>query len=415
MTEFNRRTLLKGMGVSMAFPWLETLAVAKKASAKKRFVAIDLCLGLHPNSFFPTGTGKNYKLSPYLNKLKAHRNDFTVFSGVSLPEVNGGHADFVSFLTGAPNPGTSSFKNSISLDQYAAAKLGNETRHSYLAMSTKSCTLSYSNTGIAIPTENSSVRLFKKLFLKGTAREISAQVKKLDHGKSILDTVDSQAKRLVKNVSKRDREKLDEYFTAVRETEKRIKKAETWVHQPKPNVKLNIKKDPEFGNIKSRVSDMYDLMHLAIETDQTRFMTFYIDGMNAVAPIKGVNAGYHNLSHHGKDPDKIKQLNLIEFELMSLLNTFLSKLKSSKENGNPLLDNTLVLFGSHLGNGSNHSSKNLPILLAGGKYNHGQHLAFDTKNNYPLSDLYVSILQGLGLNESKFSSGNKTMQGLQLS
>ena len=414
MTEFNRRTLLKGLGVSMALPWLETFASSNNKADKKRFVAIDLCLGLHPESFFPKGTGKNYKLSPYLEKLKSHKENFTVFSGTSLPEVNGGHADFVSFLTGAPNPGTSSFKNSISLDQYAATRLGNETRHSYLAMSTKACTLSYSSTGIAIPAENSSLRLFKKLFMKGSKKEISSQLKRLDHGKSILDTVNTQAKRLQGKVSKRDNEKLDEYFTAVRETEKRVHKAESWVHRPKPNVKLKITKDPELGNIKGRVADMYDLMHLAIETDQTRFMTFYIDGMNAVAPIKGVSAGYHNLSHHGKDPDKIKQLNLIEFELMSLFNTFLSKLKSSKENGQSLLDDTIVLFGSHLGNGSNHSSKNLPVLLAGGKFKHGQHLAFDTENNYPLSDIYVSILQGLGLNESKFSSGNKTMQGLQL-
>ena len=412
--DINRRILLKGLGVSMALPWMETFASSKGSVKKKRFVAIDLCLGLHPESFFPKEAGKNYKLSPYLEKLKSHKNDFTVFSGVSLPEVNGGHADFVSFLTGAPNPGTSSFKNSISLDQYAAAKLGSETRHSYLAMSTKACTLSYSKTGIAIPAENSSTRLFKKLFLKGTEREIISQLKKLDHGKSILDTVNNQAKKLVSNVSKRDRSKLDEYFTAVRETEKRVQKAEEWIHKPKPNVGLKITKDPELGNIVGRVTDMYNLMHLALETDQTRFMTFYIDGMNAVAPIKGVSAGYHNLSHHGKDPDKIKQLNLIEFEIMSMFNDFLTKLKTSKENGTSLLDDTIVLFGSHLGNGNNHSSKNLPILLAGGKYKHGQHLAFDKDNNYPLSDIYVSILQGLGLNESRFSSGTKTMQGLQL-
>ena len=399
----------------MALPWMETFAAANKNKARKRFVAIDLCLGLHPESFFPKSQGKNYQLSPYLEKIKDHRSDFTVFSGTSLPEVNGGHADFVSFLTGAPNPGTSSFKNSISLDQYAAMKLGNETRHSYLAMSTKACTLSYSATGIAIPAENDTSKLFKKLFMKGTDREIKSQLKQLDHGKSILDAVGRQAKSLRKKISKRDESKLDEYFTAVRETEKRVKKAEDWIYKPKPQVSLKIKNNPQLSDVSARVSNTYDLMHLAIETDQTRFMTFYIDGMNAVAPIKGVSAGYHNLSHHGKDPDKIKQLNAIEFELMSQFNNFLSKLKKSKEGNESLLENTTVLYGSHLGNGNNHSSKNLPILLAGGNFQHGQHLAFDEKNNYPLSDLYVSILQSLGLNESRFSSGTKTMQGLQLS
>ena len=413
MKNLNRRTVLKGLGVSMALPWMETFAAKSSNEAKKRFVAIDLCLGLHPESFFPTGEGFNYKLSPYLEKLSGHKNDFTVFSGTSLPDVNGGHADFVSFLTGAPNPGTSSFKNSISLDQYAAMKLGKDTHHSYLAMSTKACTLSYSATGIAIPAENDTSVLFRKLFMKGSDREIQTQLKKLDHGKSILDAVNAQAKNLVKKVSDKDKSKLDEYFTAVRETEKRVKKAEDWIYKPKPEVSLKINKNPELADISGRVSNMYDLMHLAIETDQTRFMTFYIDGMNAVAPIKGVTAGYHNLSHHGKDDTKIKQLNAIEFELMDQLNNFLTKLKTTKEAGNPLLDNTIVLYGSHLGNGNNHSSKNLPVLLAGGNFKHGQHLVYDTQNNYPLSDLYVSILQGLGLNESRFSSGTKTMKGLQ--
>lgn len=413
MKNISRRTVLKGLGVSMALPWLEALASGKKSLSKKRFVAIDLCLGLHPESFFPQSAGNDYQLSPYLEKIKQHKNDFTVFSGVSLPEVNGGHADFVSFLTGAPNPGTSSFKNSISLDQYAAVKLGNETRHSYLAMSTKACTLSYSSTGIAVPAENDTSRLFRKLFMKGTEHEVNSQLKKLKHGKSILDAVNTQAKQLVNKVSKRDEAKLDEYFTAVRETEKRVKKAEDWIYKPKPSVGLKIDKNPDIGDVIGRVSNMYDLMHLAIETDQTRFMTFYIDGMNAVAPIKGVSAGYHNLSHHGKDLGKIKELNAIEFELMNALNNFLSKLKKSREGEANLLENTQVLFGSHLGNGNNHSSKNLPVLLAGGKFRHGQHLAFDTKDNYPLSNLYVSILQELGLDETSFSSGTKTMQGLQ--
>ena len=225
MNNYSRRTILKGLGISMALPWMETFAGTNSKSSKRRFAAIDLCLGLHPESFFPKGIGKNYHLSPYLAKLKDHKNDFTVFSGTSLPDVNGGHADFVSYLTGAPNPGTSSFRNSISLDQYAAMKLGNETRHSYLAMSTKACTLSYSSTGIAIPAENDTSRLFRKLFMKGTDREIKSQLKRLDHGKSILDAVENQAKNLRKKVSKRDESKLDEYFTAVRETEKRVKKA----------------------------------------------------------------------------------------------------------------------------------------------------------------------------------------------
>lgn len=385
MKQFNRRTLLKGLGVCMALPTLDVMA--QSTVDKKRFVAIDLCLGLHPESFFPKETGKNYKESLYLEKIKQHRNDFTVFSGANFPKVNGGHSDFQAFLTGAPNPGSSSFKNSISIDQYAAAKLGEDTRYNYLALSTRSGTLSYSGTGIPVPAVNKSENLFKQLFLQGKKWEVERQLRSIQQGQSIMDTVNDQAKRLNKHVSKADKVKLDEYFTTVRDTEKRLIKAESWVNKPKPKVDLKPFKNKKPEDIVGKMNQFFTLMHLALETDQTRFMTFYIDGMNGVAPIAGVNAGYHNLSHHGKDPSKIKQLQLIELAIMSEFNSFLAKIKKSN-----LLDSTTVLFGSHLGNGNNHSTKSLPIVLAGGGFKHGQHIAFTEEEDYPLSNLYVSIL-----------------------
>lgn len=182
----------------------------------------------------------------------------------------------------------------------------------------------------------------------------------------------------------------------------------------KPQVGIKDFKDKNAEGIVGKMIQMYSLIHLALETDQSRFITFYIDGMNDVAPINGVKSGYHNLSHHEKDPEKIKQLQLIEFEIMQAFNTFLNKMKSLSNEQVSLLDSTTVLFGSHLGNGNNHSTTNLPIIIAGGGFKHGSHVAFKEEENYPLSNLYVSILQNLGLKIKSFSSGKATMRGLNI-
>jgi hypothetical protein len=163
-----------------------------------------------------------------------------------------------------------------------------------------------------------------------------------------------------------------------------------------------------------RLGLMYDMMHLAVETDSTRFITFFDTGMNAVPNIKGVHTDYHMLSHHAKDPMKIEQLTILETEVMKVFGGFLKKLANSREAGSPLLDNTTVLFGSNLGNASSHDTKNMPIILAGGGFKHGQHLAFDQQNNYPLPKLYVSVLQRLGLETGTFASCTGTMDGLEM-
>jgi hypothetical protein len=163
-----------------------------------------------------------------------------------------------------------------------------------------------------------------------------------------------------------------------------------------------------------RLGLMYDMMHLAIETDSTRFITFYVTGMNAVPSIQGVDTDYHMLSHHAKDPTKIAQLTTVETAVMQALGGFLKKLAESREAGSSLLDNTMVLFGSNLGNASSHDTRNMPIILAGGGFRHGQHLAFDRQNNYALPNLFVSMLQRLGLETDTFASSTGTMDGLEM-
>ncbi|MFZ9825078.1 MAG: DUF1552 domain-containing protein, partial [Gemmataceae bacterium] len=210
--------------------------------------------------------------------------------------------------------------------------------------------------------------------------------------------------------------KLSEYFSAVREVEIRMTKAQEWVQKPKPKVDMKPPVDIQSSlEISARVRLMIDMIHLALQTDTTRFITFALNGLNAVPVISGVTQDWHNLSHHGQDPSKLSELRIIEIEQMRLFGELLKKLKSSTENGVPLLNSTTVMFGSNLGNASSHDNKNMPIIIAGGPFKHGQHIAFDPRKNPPLCNLYVSMLQGLGVETDKFGSSTGTINGLELS
>ena len=255
--------------------------------------------------------------------------------------------------------------------------------------------------------------VFKKLFLAGKPDEKARQLQRLRDGQSILDVVTERTKSLRHRLSGRDREKLGQYFEAVREAERRLARAEAWEHQPKPHVDVKPPRDEtDSKRIVERQRLMYDVIHLALETDSTRFVTYNISGMNAVPVIPGVDLDYHNLSHHGKDPEKIKQLTIVESAIVTEFATLLKKLNESKEHEGTLLDSTMVLFGSNLGNASSHDTKNMPIVLAGGGFRHGQHLAFDRDNNYPLPNLFVSMLQRLGMETDTFGTASGPMDGL---
>lgn len=418
MTSLSRRSFLRASGVAVSLPFLESLqtrAFAAKAPVKRRMVAVNVGLGLHAPNIVPQQAGRDYELTPYLKAIGEFRNDFTFISGTSHPEVGGGHYSGKSFLTAARHPNSAGFKNTISLDQFAAERLGGETRFNSLALTISSPGLSWSRSGVEIPAESRPSRVFKKLFLEGKPSEKSKQIERLRDGRSVLDLVLGNAKRMQHRLTGRDKEKIDQYFTAVREAELRLQKAQAWEKRPKPEVKVAEPRDElDRSKMIERIGQMYDMMHLAIETDSTRFITFYDTGMNAVPSIAGVDTDYHMLSHHAKDPQKIQQLTIVETEVMQALGRFLQKLRDSSEAGSSLLDNTMVLFGSNLGNASSHDTKNMPILLAGGGFRHGQHLAFDQKNNYPLPNLYVSMLQRLGLETDTFASGSGTMNGLEM-
>jgi hypothetical protein len=415
-----RRTFLRGAGVAIALPYLEYLesllpcgAATVSSRARRRMIAINIGLGLHGPNIIPTRAGREYELPIYLKILGEYRDQFTVMSGVSHPEVGGGHLSYKSFLTCAPHPNSAGFRNTISLDQFAAAQLGTETRFASLSLSTSGPGLSWSRSGVEIPTYRRPSLVYQKLFVDGSPEEVARRVERMKEGQSVLDVVMDKTRRMKRRLGGRDREKLDQYFEAVREAERRLLKAEAWEHRPKPKVDAEQPRDhTDPKEMIGRMRLLYDVMHLAIESDSTRFVTCNFPGMNAVPVIPGIDVDYHNLSHHAKDPAKVKQLTIVESAVVNELAEFLKKLDGSAQGDGSLLDSTMVLFGSNLGNASSHDTKNMPIVLAGGGFDHGQHLAFDRKDNYPLPNLYVSMLQRLGMETDRFGTGSATMRGL---
>jgi hypothetical protein len=421
ISRFSRRTLLRGAGVTIMLPLLETRSVhatreVETGQPPRRMICINTTLGLHTPNLFPTETGPNYQLTPYLEPIRDFKEDFTVFSGLSHPDVDGGHPAEMCYLTAAPHPRADNFKNSISLDQYAIEQLVPDTRFPALVLASSSSRgLSYTRSGVPIPAEDRPSRVFKNMFVNGTPAEVAAQMQRLKQGESIMDTVLEEARGFQRGLGILDRRKLDEYFSSVREVEQRMIKAQDWTQRPKPQVDAKPPTDIASSvEVPARVRLMIDLMHLALQTDSTRFITFALNGLNAVPVIPGVTQDWHNLSHHGQDPAKLAELRVIEVEQMRLFGELLARLKNTQEAGESLLDRTIVLFGSNLGNASSHDNKNLPIIVAGGGFKHGQHLAFDPVKNPPLCNLYVQFLRRLGANTESFGSSTGTIPNFDL-
>ncbi|HZV06734.1 MAG TPA: DUF1552 domain-containing protein [Gemmataceae bacterium] len=418
----SRRRFLRGAAVALALPLLESMqapfARAAAGPEPRRMFCICNNLGVLPEPFFPKDVGRDYALSPYLKLLQEHRADFTVLSGVSHPFVDGGHPSDISFLTAAPHPASSSFRNSISLDQLVAERIGTLTRFPSLTLAVNGGrSLSWTRTGVAIPPEGQASRVFNQLFLQGSPAEIEDQLRELDTGRSILDVVAGQAKDLQRQVGSRDRSRLDQYFSSVRDLEHRLQESRGWANKPKPKVKASPPTDPTSpAQYMAKVQIMYDLARLAFETDSTRAITLMLNSVGTpVVQIAGatITDSYHNLSHHGKAEEKLAQLKVIDEWHMKLLAHLLKGLKSVKEEGTTLLDCTMVLYGSNLGDANAHSTTNLPTLFAGGGFRHGQHLVFDRSRNYPLPNLFVSMLQRMGIEETSFGPSTGTMRGLE--
>jgi BMFP domain-containing protein YqiC len=358
-TPLSRRHFLRGTGAALlSLPLLDAMtptfgraADASVVASPKRFVAACATLGFHTPFLFPSKAGREYELPPYLKLLQNHRDDFTVISGLSHPEQQGnnGHASEMTWLTAAQRPGLAGFRNTVSLDQLIAAQIGIETRFPFLALSTSGRSMSWTASGVEIPGETSPEKLFKALFIEGTVQEVAAEMRQLQRGRSILDTVLGEANKLQRELGPRDRNKLDEYLTAVRNLESRLQQSQGWSTRPKPKTDATPPKDITDNNDaigKQRL--MYDMIVLGLQTDSTRTVTFQLSGMNAVpSNIAGVSNDWHNI----------------------------------------------------------------PVLVAGGGFKHGSHVAHDEKQNTPLANVFVSLAQRMGLEIDRF--GSSTAAGIR--
>jgi hypothetical protein len=425
----SRRSFLRGAGVSLALPWLEAFpsACAAEATADPgppvRAIFISNNLGVLPKPFFPLTVGREYTLSPYLERLAAHRADFTVISGLSHPNVRGGHSTENCFLTAARNPTASGFRNTISLDQFAAEQIGHRTRFPTLNLGVNidkgNRSLAWTRDGCLVPAEDRPSRLFEKMFVTGSAADVAARRRQLRERGSILDTLDDDARRLEARVSSTDRRRLDQYLTSIRELEERLQVAGAWEDRPKP---VPAAEKPDDVTDRARLFEgfesMLDITRLAIETDSTRLVTLMVDSFATpafrLADERTTTDGYHNLSHHGQSVEKIAQLEDADRWQMDLLAGLLSRLAERREGEGRLLDSTILLFGSNMGDANTHDNTNLPILLAGGGFRHGSHLAFPHDDNTPLSNLFVSVLQRLGVAADAFGSSAGPLQGLRV-
>ena len=411
-----RRTFLQAAGVSLALPFLESMTPvfgSNKETPPKRLIFVCTSLGLHGPNLWPETTGVDYEETPYLKLLRDHRRDFTLMAGLSHEDQDGRqpHDSEMTWLTSARKPGSAGFRNSISVDQFAANHFGNVTRLPSVTMGTvKAQSQSYTSGGVMVPAETSPAKMFAKMFLQGKPNEVIAQKRRLSDGRSILDELDSQTRALRAEASSADNHLLDDYFQSIRQAETNIAAVQGWVDKPKPTIDLPAPQDiHDPTDLIGRTKLLMDLVPLIVQTDSSRVVTVMVQDHYVVPKVEGVTGNHHNLSHHGQDPTKIAQLEKIEAGIVGCFSDLLTKMQSGTESGSTLLDNTSILFGSNLGNANAHDARNLPIFLAGGGYEHGRYIDMKKQHDAPLSNLYVRLLQDAGVKTDAFGQSTSSL------
>ena len=415
-SRITRRGVLKGGAVLLALPALESLAPRALATTlieqPKRMVNICNTLGLYADSWFPKTPGAGYEAGEYLAHIDQHRDRYTLFSGLAHKNQNGrqAHNSEITWLTSAEHPGLDGFQNTISLDQVVANHLGYVTRFPSVTLgSLTPQSQSYTSSGVMVPAETSPASVFANMFLQGDAESVRREKQKLADGGSILDRLRTEAAALRRTVSDVDRKKLDAYFESVRTAEAELVEIQAWQQRPKPTVSAEIPADVEDpAELIARVKLMLGLIPLVLQTDSSRVVSLMIQDHSIVPNVPGVSGDHHGLSHHGQDPDKIAQLRLIENQIVTAFAGLMDTLAAPSESGESLLDTTTVLFGSNLGNANSHSSTDLPILVAGGNYKHGQHVVHEGPNR-PLSDLFLTLLQGMDVPTEQFGHSEQAL------
>jgi len=418
-----RRAFLKSAGVCLALPALESMIPAFAASptrqTPKRLVAVGNSFGMYQPSFFPKATGANYEMPELLQPLAKLRNSFSIFSNLDHG-LTGGHFGVHSFLSGVLKVDAKNMPDgNISLDQRAAEVLGSSTRFPTLTVGSSGglhngCQMSWTRSGVRVPPITGPRELFQKLFIQDSDEGKKAATERSVLKKSILDSVLKDANAMAKSVTPQDRDKLDEYLTAVRESEMKVEQGRHWIGVPKPKAPID---EPRNQGVVLDLPLLYDLIVLALQTDSTRIATLEISSEQFDASLLGVSGGYHLTSHHGQQEDKIRDLVKLELYQTKQFARFLEKLNTLKDesSGTSLLENSMILFGSGMGNSNAHTNTDLPIMLAGGGFKHGQHIALPQEGykRVPLSNLYLSILNRMGVEDEYFSQSTGTLTQLE--
>ncbi len=409
----DRRHFLRGLGMALALPAFESLNVGFAASAPspkpRRLICIGNHLGFWPGGFFPTAEGRDYAISQTLAPLQAHRGDFTVFSHLDHG-AKGGHGAVHSFLTGVKKEESAGFpEKNISIDQVAAEHVGSATRYpSITAGIGEGTNMCWNRAGVCLPPVDNPARLFEALFVESSAGAKAAERVRLSNRASVLDALRESAKQLGGNLDAADRSKLDQYLTSVRDVERRLKMSEAWLGRPKPKSPIDAIKDEERMQIEE-IPLFLDLMTLALQTDSTRVATFEVPLQFHTTDLDV--GSYHGLSHHSKQEGLLTQLQVVEKYLMTQFAHLFGKLKEAG-----LMDSTLVVTGSGMGNASNHSNRDLPVLLAGGGLKHQGHLVCpeEDRKRIQLSNLWLSTLQWFGVERQRFGRSTGTFTPMKI-
>lgn len=416
----NRRSfILRSIGATLALPQLQSLMAATveanpavqvaagAGAGARRFVAIGNLLGFQTKQFFPTTAGRDYEKTTLLEPIWDNRSQMTVYRGLDHG-VKGGHFAVHSFLSGVLNSEAQNRPDgNVTIDQYLAEAVGFQTRFPSLTVGSEGgihggCQIAWTKSGVRVPPITGPAELFEKLFISDSKERQARRVEENHVQASILDSVLVEANRLTRQVNYEDKEKLDEYLTSVRDVEKRLELRQRWASQPKPEAPFG---KPANRNAAEDLPLLYELIALALMTDSTRIATLEIGG-DFLPQHLGIDKSHHGLSHHGNDPEAIANLITLEKYQIEHFGKFLTRLSQIKDGDGKLLDTTTVLFGSGMGDANSHKNSDLPIILAGGGYKHGEFrtVSKEVSHKVPLSNLYVDIAQKMGVEIDQFGS-----------
>ena len=418
-----RRTFLKGAGITLALPWLDVMGKGRNSvcaagsiadsEIRRRAVFAFFGLGVNGRDFTPADTGLNYAVTPILKPLEHLRREFTVVSGLRLT-YSGGHVGDRTFLTGT-NTHSAATKLRVSCDQELAAAVGNATRYPSLSLGIRrgtgfggnyDQTLSWSPSGTPIPSENRPHVLFDILFRPDTPETLAQREAEFIRRTSVLDSLRDEAKRLSGSLGSEDRRKLEEYLTGIRDLERRMQNEKEWLRRPKPSVAaIEFGKeqglDPDKSGLEYRRYQrfMFDVITLALQTDSTRVIAYMarMDGPNFTGSWRdeGNPYDYHEMTHHGEDPDKLKWFTQADIWYMQEWAYFLDKLRGINEGDATLLDHTLVAYGSSGGTINAHHNHDLPTMLAGGSRLGVKHQGHLIKKDVRLGNLWATMFDRL--------------------